>query len=390
MPKLHFGVFEVDLGSAELIKRGHLVKVENLPFQILEALLERPGELVSREQLCTRLWPNGTHVDFEDGLNTAVRKLRYALGDSADVPLYIETLPRRGYRFIAPVAMARSETSKPAENAKSSSPELSNEEASSPSTVAESEKTPGLRRITVYLSKVRLAGVVALLVLVSAGGWALHLLRARRNELPNPRAMGIRKLTGNGEVDSAAISPDGRFVVYSRREGEQWSLRMRQVEAGGDTEILAPDTHRLAAIVFSPDGNHIYFSREDDAYPGYKTLYIMPALGGLVQLLIHDVDTSPGFSPDGLQFVFERGKPEKNIVEVRIANANGSGERLLAAFPESSSDVLHGATWSPDGRTIAVGIKHQGKEFDSALYAITVADGTRQRIHSTEGMVGRP
>jgi Tol biopolymer transport system component/DNA-binding winged helix-turn-helix (wHTH) protein len=391
MPKLHFGVFDVDLGSAELIKRGHLVKVENLPFQILKVLLERPGELVSREELCARLWPNGTHVDFEDGLNTAVRKLRYALGDSAEVPLYVETLPRRGYRFIASVAAAKSEErSEPAENAKSSSPELSNEQASSPSTVAESEKTPGLTGTTVYSSKAILVGTAALLVLVFAGGWALHLLRARRNELPNPRAMEIRKLTGSGDVVSAAISPDGRFVVYSRRDGEQWSLRMRQVEAGGDTEILSPVPHRLTAIAFSPDGNRIYFSRGDDSYLGYQNLYIMPALGSPAQLLLHDVDTSPSFSPDGRQFVFERGRPEKNIVELRIANADGSGERLFASIPESSSDVLPGATWSPDGKTIAVGIIHQGKEFDSALYTIAVADGARQRIYSTEGTIGRP
>src|SRR6516165_2421240 len=100
MDNLHIGVFEIDLGSAELFKRGHLVKLENLPFQILVALLDRPNEVITREELCARLWPEGTHVDFEDGLNTAIRKLRYALGDSAETPIFIETIPRRGYRFI--------------------------------------------------------------------------------------------------------------------------------------------------------------------------------------------------------------------------------------------------------------------------------------------------
>src|SRR5205085_6471566 len=100
---LRFGVFEADLRTGELRKHGTRIKLQDQPFQVLAMLLERPGELVSREEIQKQLWPADTFVDFEHGLNTAVRRLRDALNDSADDPKWIETLPRRGYRFLGTV-----------------------------------------------------------------------------------------------------------------------------------------------------------------------------------------------------------------------------------------------------------------------------------------------
>src|SRR5215467_3898881 len=101
--RVRFGVFELDLRSRELRKQGVRVKLQEQPFQLLEVLLERPGDVVTREELRQRIWSSDTFVDFEGGLYNAVKKLREALSDAADTPRYIETLPRRGYRFIAPV-----------------------------------------------------------------------------------------------------------------------------------------------------------------------------------------------------------------------------------------------------------------------------------------------
>ncbi|HEX6880859.1 MAG TPA: winged helix-turn-helix domain-containing protein, partial [Terriglobales bacterium] len=98
-----FGPFELDLHSGELFKNGMRIKLQGQPIQILSILLEQPGKLVSREEISQRLWPTDTFVDFEHSLNTAVKKLRSALGDEAETPRYIETLPRRGYRFIGEI-----------------------------------------------------------------------------------------------------------------------------------------------------------------------------------------------------------------------------------------------------------------------------------------------
>jgi DNA-binding winged helix-turn-helix (wHTH) protein len=105
--KSRFGVFEFDPQARELTKHGVRLKVQEQPIQILATLLEQAGRIVPREELQRRLWPDGTFVDYEQSLNKAVNKLREALGDSAAKPIYIETLARRGYRFVAPVEVDR-------------------------------------------------------------------------------------------------------------------------------------------------------------------------------------------------------------------------------------------------------------------------------------------
>src|ERR1700730_4463787 len=106
-----FGVFEVDLQASELRKSGVKLKLQDQPLQVLIALLEKPGVVVGREELRKKLWDDDTFVDFEHSLGTAINKIREALGDSAENPRFIETLPRRGYRFIAPVTSASAATS---------------------------------------------------------------------------------------------------------------------------------------------------------------------------------------------------------------------------------------------------------------------------------------
>jgi DNA-binding winged helix-turn-helix (wHTH) protein len=114
-----FGVFELDLSAGELRKSGVKLRLQGQPFQVLALLLARAGEVVTREELQQKLWPSDTFVDFDHSLNTAINKVREALGDSASSPRYVETLARRGYRFIAPVQRAqRAKLLPPAEIAK--------------------------------------------------------------------------------------------------------------------------------------------------------------------------------------------------------------------------------------------------------------------------------
>src|SRR5579864_6732358 len=114
--KVRFDVFEVDLRAGELLKEGQKIKLQEQPFRVLSLLLQRPGEVVTRDQLRQELWPADTFVDFDHGLNSAVARLREALRDSAEKPRFIETISKRGYRFIAPFQSPASDVAVPAIN----------------------------------------------------------------------------------------------------------------------------------------------------------------------------------------------------------------------------------------------------------------------------------
>src|ERR1700733_11217944 len=155
-----FGAFEVDLRSGELRKHGIRLKIQDQPFQVLAHLLEHPGEVVTREELRQKLWPADTFVDFDTGLNSAIKKLRDALSDSAEEPRYIETLPRRGYRFIAHV-----------ENGDPPAPIPIEKRLATVPPVAPRSEPPKKRRFIVA------AGIAAILVVAALVAWRVLFAR---------------------------------------------------------------------------------------------------------------------------------------------------------------------------------------------------------------------
>ncbi len=234
----------------------------------------------------------------------------------------------------------------------------------------------------------KLAVGAAVLVLLAAAGFGAYKLLTRPRGF-NLQNMQIAKLTENGKANQVAISPDGRYIVYAMRDAEKQSLWVRNVVTKSDVQVLAPDVVEIAGLSFSPDGNYIYFVRSDKSTENYRYLYEMPVLGGSPRQLIRDIDSPIDFSPDGKQFVFQRGIPERDSIEVRIAQLDGSGERLLAAFP-GNSRFMFGATWSPDGKTVAVPILKAGKDVNWQLHVINLADGKVRPLVSSGGKtIGR-
>ena len=353
---------------------------------MLLTLLERPGQLVTREELKRQLWPSDTFVDFDVSLNKAVNRLREALGDSAEHPRFIETLPRKGYRFVGEVGngavtdITNSANSCPVTDCTVAGAEPSGQAIEGELIQARRAHTQGLRYVSV--AAITLAMVVVVVFAIFKRFW---LSRG-----PNLASIHITKVTDSGMAQDAAISPDGRYVVYALSSGEKESLRLRQIATRSDVEIL-PDGPGFHGLTFSPDGSYVYFVRSDPNEPYFKYLYSVPVLGGPARRMIADVDSPVSFSPDGRQFAFERAVVPRNVIELRIANAEGSGEHVLATIQNGDAGLFQpGPSWSQDGRTIVCPFRLLDQEIRWILVSISVPDGKVREIYSDLVAFGRP
>jgi DNA-binding winged helix-turn-helix (wHTH) protein/Tol biopolymer transport system component len=396
--RFRFGAFELDAASAELRKSGIPIKLRLQAVQVLLLLAERAGHIVTREEIRERLWSDNTFVDFERSINFCINQIRTALRDDAEKPRYVETLPRRGYRFIAPVTVEP-----PKEPALTVAP---------PSTTAElhrgtnefsagSRDTLGLQLVPAHLTKVPIGlwvekhslVVSSALILISlVVGFASHKWLSR-GKGPNYQNIRITKLTDSGRITDVAISPDGHYVIYARSEGEKEGLWMRQVATRSDVQILPAENASFHGLTFSPDGNYIYFVSTDPNAndPFFKYLFVMPVLGGSARKLFTDVDSPVSFSPDNSQFVFERCVAADNHIEIRVANADGGGDALLTTIRNASCFMYQpGLSWSRDGRTLAVPVKHFGNPERWVLYAVSMPGGNARELYSSPTGFGKP
>ncbi len=315
---ISFGIFEVDMHAGELRRSGMRVRLQEQPFQVLKMLLERPGEVVTREALQTQLWSADTFVDFDHSLNAAIKRLREALGDSAENPRFVETLSRKGYRFVAPV-------NRP----------LTVPAPESPSPVS----MPRPR----YLWA---AGIVAsgLLVLgIFVGLYVGH------RSVPAPQARPFR-LTATPEddpVNGAAISPDGKYLAYADNNG----FYLRQVDTGETHPIPLPRDFAARPGSWYPDSNHMVV-----AVPGKETerpgLYEISVFGGSPRLLFAQ-GWQPAVSPDGSEIVFITGSYLNE--QLWMMRSDGSQPHKLLGDP---NDFFGSVAWSPDGTRIAYTAAH--------------------------------
>ena len=292
-PLIRFGEFQLNLETAELRRNGDKSSLQGQPLQILTMLVENPGRMVTREELKKKLWPSDTFVDFDQSLNRAVNRLREALGDSAEKPRYIETLPRRGYRFIGSVSHQGLQTTvydSVATKTSSLQARLQRESFKQDSETLH----PNLPSYGAGTHLLRSGGRLAILVcaaVVLVGGLIAVRLFLRKNQPIGIEDLDTAKITSSGRVKNVAISPDGRYIAYAVSLGEKQALRLRQIAVGGDAEILPADLGNFVGLTFSPDANYLYFVRSDRNNLSFRYLYSMPLLGGAPTKLITDVDS---------------------------------------------------------------------------------------------------
>ncbi|HEY2544721.1 MAG TPA: winged helix-turn-helix domain-containing protein [Candidatus Acidoferrum sp.] len=361
LPRYRFGTFELDAHSGELRRNGVKLRLQDQPFLVLRKLLEAAGTIVAREDLHATLWPADTFVDFDTSLNTAIKRLREVLGDSAEVPVFIETIPRRGYRFLAPVQVLRNGAPFPLQTSVAEAAILS--------------APPRQLRVGIFAGGLFLAAIV--------GGLAVTL----RSSPPVPRVSDSTQITFDGLAKDNLHVRGGQ--VYFNEETFNRASLVQVPAAGGPPTVLSSSFPGLFLGDISADGTKLLVgSSADDMGRGPFRLKLMDLASGSLQnidgiacndaswapgdklvcvkgsdIFLADADgsaprkllTAPGpasharFSPDGTRLRFTVGNKHVELHKIWEARADGTGVHEILTSLTDSEDRCCGE-WSPDGR----------------------------------------
>ena len=367
---IRFGEFELDVRAGELRRGTARIRLQEQPFQILLMLLEKPGGVVTREEIRKRLWPNDTVVEFDHSIGTAIKKLRQALDDEAASPRYVETLPRRGFRLMVPVVATMDEPS-----------------ALPPPAQPYGAVGPLAPAVAPLQPRRRWWPVVAVLIatVVLSAIWLVpRLLRhfgfsSGRGETLDESS--LTQVTSSVGVDIyPSLSPDGSAVAYSSDKNGGFEIYVKTLAPGGREIQLTSDGNENLQPAWSPDGTQIaFFSRKKGG------IWMIPALGGTARRLT-GFGGKPAWSPDGSRIVFQ---------SVGILDYSPTG--LAITLPSSTLWMVdprggaptqltqpgnpnggHGApTWSPDGKKIAFSSVSASLQ---EIWTIPANGGTPQRL----------
>jgi len=355
---VRFGLFELDLKAGQLSRNGTKLRLPQQPLQLLAMLLERPGEILTRDELRQRLWSSDVFVDFDHGLNKSIQKLRDALGDSATSPRYIETIPRVGYRFIAPVRNG----TRPLE------PEGATK-IDRPAPLPAAPAMGGKQRARWWIVA---AGVCALMGVI---GTAVYLSSRR-----HPVVMKYTQLTDFTDSASIpALSPDGHILAFIRGDSNFMSADQiyAKVLPDGEARRLTNDPRIKYNLAFSPDGSQIAYTVIEN--PVFGT-YTVSVLGGDSHLLLHNAAGLSWLDPGHFLFSRTRSGIHLGVVTQSVA---GDHYRELY-FPPHERGMAHYSYASPD-RTSALVVEMNGQGNWAVCHLISLNGQFQARPIGPEG-----
>ena len=343
-----FGPFRLDIAEQLLLRDGEPVPLTPKAFETLVALVQRRGHLVGKDELMKAVWSEA-FVE-ESNLTNNVYTLRKLLGETEDGRSYIETVPKRGYRFAAPVRELSADA-------------LVIEKRTVTRIVTEETEDEAPQEIVApavarqRTSKVLVAvGAIAIVVAAGYGSYRLFVERLPfAKSTPVVSLADISRVTTSGNITHSAVSADGKYVANIVRDASGNSLWVKHQDAPSNVRIAGPELTEYISVTFSPDLKSIYFIALDHDQ-GETRLHRVSILGGNPEFVARDV--SPiGFSPDGKQIAFIRIRGSESAVVV--ASADGSNQRVIATRqkPDLFDQEWNAPAWSPDGRTIACPIR---------------------------------
>src|SRR6266496_1704203 len=364
-----FDQFQVDLSSGDLrTPEGTSVRIQQQPLQVLRLLLAAEGRVITREQLRVALWPHDTFVDFEHGVNTAVKKLRQALGDSVENPKFVETVPKVGYRFLVPVEWV-----------------TDLEDKRQPQTLASvsSGEAPVLQpRPAKRLFTTRNLAVMALIVTGVFGSLFLYRSHLLRSKAPEPSIS--LAVTSVGEKYSPSLSPDGKQLAFAWNGGNGpcFSIYVKLIGTEEPLRLTKQESVDYNPV-WSPDGRYIAFCRIQKGETG---IYIIPTLGG-AERKVRDTHWEErefyevfwyfgrlSWSPDGKLLAFSDRTSGNEPTSIFLLSLDSFAVRRITS-PGLPGD--YNPVFSPDGQTLAF---NRGSQGVTSVYTVAVAGGEEHRL----------
>jgi eukaryotic-like serine/threonine-protein kinase len=378
---IFFGAYELDLAASALRKSGISIKIHPQPFRLLALLAGSPAQIVTREQIQRCLWGNNTFVDFEGGINFCVKEIRAALGDDPEKPRYIETLPRRGYRFIAPVTndhrVQPAATSIPSSVATVPPPTWNESKLAElitpvvPSVVSSGptpiSSVPPLKR----KSTLALICLFALIFILISVLWITKRQRPYQRDVPELKQVQLTANSSENAVTSGSISPDGKYLAYADPKG----IHIKVIETGETQDVAQPES--LAGMQVSwnivpnwvSDGTRFIATADVPGQP--SSIWSVPLLGGALRK-IRDNASAGSVSRDGSLIAFTTNMSRVgDDHEIWTMSPDGENARRIYAVDEYSGFAGH-LEWSPDGQRLAYIWHHE--EADKTQFSLESRD----------------
>jgi DNA-binding winged helix-turn-helix (wHTH) protein/Tol biopolymer transport system component len=370
-----FGEFRLDTHRRTLQKNGAPVHLTPRSFDLLCVMVENAGRVLEHDELLDKVW-EGAFVE-QGNLKKTISALRQALGESPETSEFITTVPRRGYRFTAPVRPVSDEKILIRETTAEIVVEEEYDDRSvvetAPRTFSGEKKNRFLRPLPILLAVAVLIPSVVLTI--------LYFPRKLQNNFSVEKAR-VTKIFSSDNLSGGALSGNGSFFSYTFSEKGKNSLRVRYMATGSEVELIPLMNASFWFQVFSPDSNYLYFYFSNREEPSKSGIYRIPALGGVLQPVTEKKLSNLKFSPDGQKIaaVHTLAADSMDRQELITINPDGSDERRIASL--ALYHLFRGITWSPDGQSILCGINKQPPFEKATRYVaeIALADGAEKII----------
>lgn len=345
-----FGEYLLEVKERRLWKESEVVPLTHKAFETLVILVSNKGRVVEKDFLLDKVWAD-TFVG-EGTVAQNILTLRKTLGNLDDGRPFIETVPRVGYRFVGDVkeVVADDEIVILEHKVKT---EIKTEQSVSEEqsiAVRPTQATKSLLQNKLFLATATILALAGIGLAVRYAFFAENFASSKFNKIE------VKKLTSEGNISRAAISPDGKYLAFAaKRDNGDQSISVKQIENSAMVEIVPPEKQSVIGVTFSPDGTQIYFTTyKNPSLTGLSIgqVFRVPMLGGTPREILADVDSPVSISPDGKQLAFIRFLPNEKQSALMISNIEGKDEKLIASRNMSDSFSSAGLGWSPDGKKI--------------------------------------